>query len=95
MVAKANITKHIFNLKTILRIFGSSKNDLATKMLFFHFNIACESEAERLYNLLNVVTSRIWYTRITEFYSSNKLDRWIHRDRDRDRYHKNQEVFLK
>lgn len=65
--AKANITEHILNLKTLPGVFGSSKNDLVTKILFLHFNIAGETEVERLNNLLKVVTSRIWYTRITEF----------------------------
>lgn len=67
VVAKANITEHTLNLKTLSGIFGSSKNDLVTKMLFLHFSIAGETEAERLNNLLKVVTSRIWCTRITEF----------------------------
>lgn len=55
---KLILTEHMLNLKTLPRIFGSSKNNLARKKLFLQFNMASKTEAEGLNKLLKVMTSR-------------------------------------
>lgn len=55
---KLTFSAHMLNLKTLPGIFGSSKNNLARKTRFLHFNIAVKTEAEGLNKLLKVVTSK-------------------------------------